>query len=595
MSTITNKIPVLLVDDRPENLISLEVLLEDMGLYLCKAQSGQDALRLCLNEEFALVLMDVQMPEMDGYETAELMRANPRTRQVPIIFVTAGMDDLNAQFKGYESGAVDFLVKPIEPMFLRSKVKIFTELYLQKIELENYGRLLEARVEERTASLKQAYDQLRQSQKMEAIGTLAGGIAHDFNNILTVISGFGNLTLLDLPPDSPLRVNVQHILRASERGEVLSRSMLSFSRKQNMMLTGLDLNNIVHNVEEMLRRTIGEEIDLTTRCSDQELMILADCGQIEQVLLNLATNARDAMPRGGSLLIETCAHVADANFAGMYDVSPSDRFACLRITDSGCGMDAAVKDKIFEPFFTTKPKERGTGLGMSVVYGIIRQHNSYIQVDSEPGKGTSFSIYMPLQLNTVVRPAVERVDEDRVRRGKGETILVAEDDPAVRQMVETMLTTFGYNIILATDGQEAVDRFRENSDRIRLVLMDVIMPRKTGKDAYDEIRQTGSDVKILFISGYTEDFIKERTDIDGRADLIMKPVNPSRLLVKVREMIDSSNQSASEVSGQIAYAWEITGESDCDPQIFNRQEGTKGRTNLDRFNAMNSLTDISAS
>jgi CheY-like chemotaxis protein len=375
-----------------------------------------------------------------------------------------------------------------------------------------------------------------------------------------VINGFANLALLDLPPDSPLRENIQRILLASERGEGLSRSLLSFSRKQNMMLMGMDLNSIVRNVEEMLRRSISEEINMTISCAADELIVLADCGQIEQVLLNLVTNARDAMPSGGSLLIETCIRNVDAIFPGMDSFSLNDQYACLRITDNGCGMDDRVRDKIFEPFFTTKPKERGTGLGMSIVYGILKQHNAHIHVESELGKGSCFTIYIPLQPNLVAEKFAEQPRVESIPRGNGETILVAEDDPAVRQMVEQMLTSYGYQTLLAVDGQDAVERFSEESDRIRLILMDVIMPRKTGKEAYDEIRNNGSKVKILFISGYTEHYIKERTDIDDSAALIMKPVNPCTLLNKVREMIDSSDNCEEGDSCQVSYAWKIEDE-----------------------------------
>ena len=379
--------------------------------------------------------------------------------------------------------------------------------------------------------------QLRQAQKMEAIGQLAGGVAHDFNNILTVIMGYGNLLKMDKLLDHSLIENVDQIIMASERATRLTGGLLAFSRKQTLMPKNENLNEIVQHVQKFLVRVIGEDIQLKTCFKHEPIYVYVDNGQIEQVLVNLATNARDAMLTGGVLTLQTELQTLDSSFLNAHGFGEPGQYAVLTVSDTGTGMDEETSKKIFEPFFTTKGIGKGTGLGMSIVYGIITQHKGYINVYSELGRGTVFRIYIPA---IVAEQAV--LDESvtlEEPRGGTETILVAEDDPAVRKLVETVLRQYGYEVVLAEDGQDCIEKFIANKDRIDLVLMDVIMPKKNGNEAFEEIQKLLPGIKVLYTSGYTADLIQGH-GLDGNMmDIVTKPVRPLELLRKVREKLDS--------------------------------------------------------
>lgn len=378
-------------------------------------------------------------------------------------------------------------------------------------------------------------NQLRQAQKIEAIGTLAGGVAHDFNNILTVIIGFGNILEMKMPPNDPLLDDVKQILAAAERAAILTRSMLAFSRKQVIAVKPENLNEIVIGMQKMLHRLIREDIELRIRLANDVLTSMTDAGQLGQVLLNLATNARDSMPSGGVITITTEQAELDEAFVRAHGYGEPGRYALITFTDSGEGMEESVQQRIFEPFFTTKETGKGTGLGLSVCYGIIKQHNGYIVCSSEPGKGTSFRIYLPLIQSSAEHEAAAPVIPPR---GGAETILVAEDDANVRSLVSSILTEFGYKIIEAQDGEEAVTRFIERPDEIQLCLFDVIMPKKNGLDACQEIRKMRSGIRVLFMSGYQADISKQDGPLKDGLDLIMKPLVPRELLKRVREMLE---------------------------------------------------------
>ena len=380
-------------------------------------------------------------------------------------------------------------------------------------------------------------EQLRQSQKMEAIGQLAGGVAHDFNNILTVIIGYCSLlNIRSKQFDDTEKAAIEHISSAADKAAQLTRGLLAFSRKQVMDPKPVNLNDVVQQVQKFLVRIIGEDIKLKAVYNNATLRVMADAGQIEQVLMNLATNARDAMPEGGSLTIETGLQEIDDSFMHSHDWGKPGLYAHISVSDTGTGMDEETRKRIFEPFFTTKEVGKGTGLGMAIVYGIVNQHNGFIYVISEPGKGTTFKIYIP----RIDKGALSDMIEIDAKPPKGgtETILVAEDDISVRKVVETVLINSGYEVINAEDGQDAVQKFTANSSRIKLILMDMVMPRKSGLEAYREIRQLRSDIKVLFTSGYTADFFRSQGELDEGADLIMKPAKPHELLRKVREMLD---------------------------------------------------------
>jgi PAS domain S-box-containing protein len=377
--------------------------------------------------------------------------------------------------------------------------------------------------------------QLRQAQKMEAIGRLAGGIAHDFNNILTAILGYGDLASSTLAPDSPLRANLEEIHHAAERAAGLTRQLLIFSRKQVLQPKILDLNAVVEESERLLRRLIGEDVVLVTALTAEVRPVRADLGQIEQVILNLAVNARDAMPRGGRLTIETANVGSDETWAEQHPGTPPGRYVLLAVSDSGTGMDEATKSRIFEPFFTTKEAGKGTGLGLATVYGIVEQAGGLIEVDSEPGRGTKFRIYLP-SIEGVPDSAVSRSSRRAVRGT--ETVLLVEDEDQVRRLITKTLRAFGHEVLEAAQPAEALRLCREHPKPIHLLLTDVVMPGMNGPDLAGQCRGLRADVKVIFMSGYTADAMPLQ-GIDPGLHFLSKPFTPSDLARKVREVLDA--------------------------------------------------------
>ncbi len=383
-------------------------------------------------------------------------------------------------------------------------------------------------------------DQLRQAQKMEAIGTLAGGVAHDFNNILTAIIGYGNILKLKMRPDDPQQAALDQILTASDRAANLTQGLLAFSRKQAIHPRPVDLNTIVRSIENLLRRLIGEDVELSVCLSGTSLIVMADPGQIEQILMNLATNARDAMPEGGSLIISSDTTEPDDGLIGAKEFISGRKYACITFSDTGVGIDEETQEKIFEPFFTTKEQGKGTGLGLAIVYGIIKQHDGNINVYSEPGKGTTFKVYFPL----IDAALMERQTETAAPpRGGTETILLAEDEEGVRELMRNALAGFGYRVITAADGQDALDHFAANAKMFDLAILDVIMPRKSGREVYDAMKTARPDLDVLFISGYTADIISRKGIFDEGIELLSKPLSPYALLRKIREMLDRRKEN----------------------------------------------------
>lgn len=386
---------------------------------------------------------------------------------------------------------------------------------------------------------KKLEEQLRQAQKMEAIGTLAGGIAHDFNNILTALLGYGNLLKLKIGDDAVLNNYVDQILTASERAANLTRSLLAFSRKQVINPKPVDLNDIVRGIEKLLRRLIGEDIDFRTILDEKKLIIMADSGQIEQILINLSTNAGDAMPGGGIFTIQTDRVELRENSAGLPEHLIPGEYALMTASDTGKGMDEKTRSRIFEPFFTTKEVGKGTGLGLSIVYGIIKQHNGDIHVYSEPGKGTALKIYFPLIPSDAEEP---KQDRQKTLLGGNELVLVAEDSPDVRKLIVTVLEQFGYTVIEAVDGEDAVAKFTAQSDSIQLLILDVVMPKMNGKEAFDRMRAIRKDIKAIFASGYTADIIQRKGILEDGVGFLPKPVLPHVLLSVIRETLDNGKR-----------------------------------------------------
>jgi PAS domain S-box-containing protein len=393
--------------------------------------------------------------------------------------------------------------------------------------------------------------QLRQAQKMEAVGRLAGGIAHDFNNLLMVISGYCEFLLERIGPDPAVRGPAQEIANASSRATALTRQLLAFSRKQMLMPKVLDLNGVVTENLKMLTRLIGEDIDLVMVPGSELGSVKADPGQIEQVIMNLAVNARDAMPRGGKLTIETANVSVDESYARLHTPAAPGEYVMLAISDTGAGMDAETQSHIFEPFFTTKgPK--GTGLGLSMVYGIVKQSGGYIWVYSEPGKGATFKVYLPRVTSSgeyVVpeQPAAFPV----ITRGQ-ETILLVEDEVTVRRLAHEYLQLQGYTVLEAPDGATALRVSANHKGTIHLLLTDVIMPGMTGRELAHQLLQQKPDLKVLYMSGYTENAIGHNGTLDAGISLLQKPFSLPTLKAKVREVLNTLPPPEVTMSAQFA-------------------------------------------
>lgn len=554
---------ILIVDDIPDNLYFLEVLLKGNGYEVEAALNGAEALTLARKNPPDMVVSDILMPVMDGYALCREWQGDDLLKAIPFIFYTATFTEKSDEELALSLGADHFIVKPQEPEALMTSFRdvlagsfvsnrissselrpdetvllkeyneaLFRKLEKKMVDLERANRELERRIEEQ----KRLEEQLRHAQKMEAVGRFSAGIAHDFNNILTVIFAYGGMLLMKGDLDDGQRDKMSRILEAADRAKNLAGSLLTFSRKQTLKLQPLDLNGAVAGVATFLRRVIGDDVTLNLATMAQPLPVVADKGHLEQVLMNLAVNARDAMPGGGTLAVATAVVVIDDDYIRMHGYGAAGRYALLTVTDNGIGMDAATCQQIFEPFFTTKESGRGTGLGLSIVYGIVQQHHGYIHVYSEPGQGTSFRILLPLDENAAEADAAPAAHA--VPPGGTETILVVDNEEPVRKYLELFLTTMGYSVCQACDGEEAVQLFRQKSAEIDLVLLDVIMPNKTGKEAAIEIRHIKETARILFISGYPYDVISERHLLPEAAEMVMKPLAPSELAQKVREMLD---------------------------------------------------------
>lgn len=386
---------------------------------------------------------------------------------------------------------------------------------------------------------KKLEEQLRQSQKMESIGTLAGGVAHDFNNILTVIIGNCSIAKMDIPPGDPLQERIGQILTAAERASALTRSLLAFSRKQGLNSQSLDLNLVVADMKRFLACLVGEDIELKVKIHDEPLQVLADKSQIEQVVMNIVANSRDAMPEGGTISIRVEPKEVDA-VLGEQHRCKAGQYALLSMGDTGHGIDETIRERVFEPFFTTKGVGKGTGLGLSIVYGIVEQHGGFVTFYSEREHGTTFNVYLPIVQE---KPEVSRKVPGTLPRGT-ETVLIAEDDESVRMINREILRQFGYTVLAAADGQEAVEKFAAHGSSIKLVILDVIMPNKNGKQAYDEIIAQAPGMKSIFMSGYSADLINAKMARDEGAVYLMKPVNPEELLTAVRKVLDDDAGAA---------------------------------------------------
>ncbi|MBA4372320.1 MAG: hybrid sensor histidine kinase/response regulator [Thermodesulfovibrio sp.] len=392
-------------------------------------------------------------------------------------------------------------------------------------------------------SRRRLEEQLRNAQKLEAVGQLAGGIAHDFNNILTAIIGYGNLLQMNVSEDDVLRSKIDHIVTAAEKAATLTRSLLTYSRQQLINTRPVSLNEIITGVEKLLSRLISEDIDLQIVLTPAETIINADAGQLEQVLMNLVTNARDAMPEGGVLEIKTETTELTADFVSAHSFGRPGKYIVLSVSDAGTGIDDRIRSKIFDPFFTTKEVGKGTGLGLAMVYGIMKQHGGFIDITSSSTKGTTFNLYLPASGPVEIKKLTPATEASSEIRGGSETILLAEDDEVIRTLSQKILEKAGYTVLATMDGAQAVEEYIQHRASIDLLLLDVVMPKKNGKVVYDEIRAMDPSVKTLFFSGHTADLLHHEGKLNAELNFIRKPLSVNELLLKVREVLDKQKRS----------------------------------------------------
>ncbi len=376
--------------------------------------------------------------------------------------------------------------------------------------------------------------QLQAAQRMESLGTLAGGVAHDFNNMLTGILGFTEILRSRLAGVPAVLEDLDEIRQSAEKASMLTKQLLALSRRQAVELTNIDLNSVVSDMGKLLRKVIGEQVEISVRLSENLPVVRADRGQIEQILMNLCINSRDAMPGGGRLMIETGEAIWGDECRNRHPYASPGRYSMVAVSDTGTGMDEKVRERVFEPFFTTKAPDKGTGLGLSVVYGIVKQHNGFINLYSEPGKGTTFKVYFQaVDASPDSMPAVSR---DPVRGGT-ETILVAEDEVSIRALIERVLSEYGYKVLTACDGEEAVETYRRH-EGIALSILDMVMPKKGGTEAFRAMTGKNPGMKVIFMSGYSPEAVRESFSLEPKAPFLPKPFGPLALLRKVREVLD---------------------------------------------------------
>ena len=668
-----NKLKVLAIDDKPDNLTVLKAVVGDAfpGAAVFTTTDGRQGLELALARDPDVILLDIVMPQMDGYEVCQRLKADARLKLIPVVFLTATKNK-ESRIKALEAGGDGFLTKPLEEAELTAQIRAMAKIKaantaqfmkMERLEVlvSERTRALEQELEERKAAqaerekLMTAIDQageiilitdaegnieyanpafekitgysraevlgktprvlksgkqdaafygslwgdissgktwerrmvnkrkdgtlytevstispvldaagrivnyvavkrditeqLRlenqflQSQKMEAVGVLAGGVAHDFNNILTAIKAYAGFIRKDLPPESPMRADAEEILTAADRAGTLTRQLLAFSRRQILAPRVVDMNKIVGDMTKMLSRVIGEDIKIGTELEPAPCLTLVDPGQLEQVVLNLAVNARDAMPKGGKLTLQTAIFAEDAALSAAHPDLPRGPLVCLKVRDTGTGMTSEVKARIFEPFYTTKEQGKGTGLGLSTVFGIVKQSGGEVAVSSEPGKGTTFFIYLPLAGNTVqyIQP---NKDGRAANKTGSETVLLVEDDESLRRLGARILKSSGYLVLAAASGTEALTVLEGHGKPVDLLVTDVVMPGMTGRDLALEIARRKQAGRTLYMSGYTDEAIVKHGVLEPGIAFIYKPFTVEALALKLREVLDGPADQA---------------------------------------------------
>jgi two-component system cell cycle sensor histidine kinase/response regulator CckA len=660
---------ILIVDDERHNRQVLELMLGSQGFVLESAASGAEALAMIAQYQPDLILLDVMMPGMDGYQVTATLKSDPNTRNIPVILVTA-LGDREAKMAGLNAGAEDFLSKPVDRAELCARVRNLVRLKAYADYHDKHRQLLECELGSRAADLVESerlyrstfdaaplgivhaaldgrwlrvnqrmcdllgysrdeledvavqalvqpddvpdkeallekmangsldryvLDEMRfrardghfvwarintsvhhaadgkpqlvigviediterrnleaqvlQASKMDAIGSLAAGVAHDFNNLLSLVLGYSELLADGLKEGDPMRGDLNEIRAAGMRAGELTRQLLAFGRRQVLQPKVVNLAEIVAGMEKMLRRLIGEDVELTVNGASDLGVIMIDPGQVEQIIMNLAINARDAMPRGGKLTIETVAVVLDADYASDHVGVTPGPYVMLAMSDTGTGMDKDTQARMFEPFFTTKDVGKGTGLGLATVFGIVRRSGGTIWVYSEPGQGTAFKIYFPVVgSEAATAHSLMPVPDSRSLRGT-ETVLLVEDDEHVRVLTRTILRKYGYNVLEAQSGGDAFLLCEQHNATIDLLLTDVVMPRMSGRQLAERLQPLRPTMKVLYMSGYTDDAVMRHGILDSTVSFMEKPITPEALARKVREVFGLTSQRGSVAAG----------------------------------------------
>jgi len=487
-----------------------------LSIHSKRVETREDLVRTLRAFNPELVISDYSLPSMDGLTVLETVREI--LPEVPFIFVSGTIGEERA-IESLKNGATDYVVKD-----RLGGLVVKVQRALREVEDRAKHRLLE--------------EQLRQAQKMEAIGRLAGGVAHDFNNLLTVISGYTQLMLVRIPPGDDLRKDVEEVAKAGERAASLTSQLLAFSRKQILAPRVLNLNEAVSETKKLLERLIGEDIELVTLLDLDLGNAKADPGQIEQVIMNLAVNARDAMPKGGKLTLSTSNVVLDDSYVKENPGSQAGPHVFLAVSDSGIGMNSDTLSHLFEPFFTTKEQGKGTGLGLSTVYGIVKQSGGSISVHSEPGRGTTFKAYLP-RVDEPVGPVRKTGVAPNAGPKATGTVLLVEDEEAVRRLTHAVLRRNGYKVLVAGDGEEVLRTLQQHQGPIHLLLTDVVLPRLGGRDVALQVSQLRPEIKVLFMSGYSDRAFVENGTLEPGMAFLPKPFTPEELLRKVREVLET--------------------------------------------------------
>jgi signal transduction histidine kinase len=516
VSATREQIDVLLVDDDDDDYLLTKDMLSGLDgpeYAIHWVADSQSALRECHQATYDVCLIDYRLGPENGIELVRELIADGN--DMPIIVLT-GQGDYRVDVEATQAGAADYLVKgEISPTLLERTIRY----------------AIQSNADMR--ALRKSEKELRQAQKMEAVGQLAGGIAHDFNNMMTAVIGFSELTLARLEAADPLREFVEEIKRAGERAGVMTQQLLAFSRKQMLQMRVLDLNVVVTEVEKLIQRLVADDVEVVCVLDPELEHVEADFGQLEQVIMNLAINASDSMPAGGKLTIETANVELDARFV---DIAPG-QYVLLAVSDTGTGMDERTMRQIFEPFYTTKEIGRGTGLGLSTVFGIVKQSGGDVSVYSEPGHGTTFKVYLPQVRAPIDRIAVP-VAETELPRGS-ETILIVDDEHVVRRFELEVLTECGYTVIEASGVQHALELARDHPGRIDLLLTDVVMPTLSGPEVSERLARDRPDLRTLFTSGYASDAIVRHGVLEPGIAFLPKPLSRGALARKVRETLDA--------------------------------------------------------